>query len=273
MKDQSSKFQVQSFKRVFLWILVFGLWSFTPQSFTQLNTYPVKANLLAVDNFSSFYTASNNSVLKFSADGTFICRYDEFKFGKIGMIDVSNPLKILVFYPDFMAVVVLDKFLSPLNTYNFFEFGYQNISAVASSVDGRIWFYDNVDFKLKKIEATGKIFRESQQLNVVTGHAPNPNFMIERDNKVYVNDTAIGILVFDIFGSYIKTIPLRGLQKFQVLQEQIVYFDSMQLNSYNPFSFETKAFPLPDTNLLKTAVLEKDRLGLLNQESLNVYKY
>ena len=137
---------------------MFVLCSSTPD-FVLLNTYSTKANFVAVDNFSNFYSASNNSVLKFSPDGKFICRYDEFKYGKIGMLDASNPMKILVFYPDFMTIVVLDKFLSPLNIYNFFEFGYQNISAVASSVDGRIWFYDNVDFKLKKIEETGKIFR------------------------------------------------------------------------------------------------------------------
>lgn len=257
---------------LFLCSLIFVLCSSTPD-FVLLNTYSTKANLVAVDNFSNFYSASNNSVLKFSPDGKLICRYDEFKYGKIGMLDASNPMKILVFYPDFMTIVVLDKFLSPLNIYNFFEFGYQNISAVASSVDGRIWFYDNVDFKLKKIEETGKIFRESQQLNVIMEQTPNPNFMIERDNKVYVNDTALGILVFDIFGSYSKTIPLKGLTKFQVLEDQIVYFDSGKLNSYNPVTFESKTFPLPDTADVSLGVLQKDRVALMRKEMVEFYKY
>lgn len=271
MKVKISKFKVQSSKTIILCSLLLALCSFG--SFSLINSFNTKANSIAVDNFSNFYSSSNNSVLKFSADGKFICRYDEFKFGKIGMVDVSNPMKILVFYPDFMAVVILDRFLAPLNTYTFFDFGYQNISAVASSADGRIWFYDNVDFKLKKIEESGKILRESQQLNVVLEQTPNPNFMIERDNKVYVNDTALGILVFDIFGSYIKTIPLFGLQRFQVLQEQIVYFDSLRLNSYNPFSFERKIFSLPDTNQVKAAVLEKDRVAVIKKEVVEFYKY
>ncbi len=264
---------VQSMKGACLSVLVFTLLSFAPQTFTPLNAYAVKANLLTVDNFSNFYTASNNSVIKYSPEGKFVCRYDEFKYGKIGMIDVSNPLKILVFYPDFMTVIVLDKFLSPLNSYNFFEFGYQNISAVASSVDGRIWFYDNVDFKLKKIEVTGKVFRESQPLNIVTEQAPNPNFIVERDNKIYLNDTSLGILVFDVFGSYIKTIPLRGLQKFQILQDQIVYYNTAQIVSYNPLNFETKKIALPDTVKAKEAALEKDRIGVLKSDSVVFFSY
>ena len=228
---------------------------------------------MTVDNFSNFYTASNNGILKFSPEGKFLNRYEEFKYGKIGMLDVSNPMKILVFYPDFMTVVTMDKFIAPINTYNFFQLGYQNISAVASSTDGRIWFYDNIDFRLKKIDEAGKTFLESQQLNVLLEKAPNPNFMIERDRKVYLNDTSIGIMVFDIFGSYSKTIPLKGLTKFQVLQDEIVYFKDNQLNSYNPLTLELKSLPLPDTTDVLSAVLEKSRLGILKKEKVDFYKY
>lgn len=242
-------------------------------SFSLLNSYDTKANSIAVDNFQSFYSASDNSVLKFSSDGKFVCRYEEFKYGKIGMLDVSNPMKMMVYYPDFSTVVTLDKFLAPLNTYNFFELGYQNISAVASSTDGRIWFYDNTDFKLKKIDETGKVFLESQQLNVLIEQAPNPNFMKERDNKVYVNDPNIGIMVFDIFGSYSKTIPLKGLKRFQVLQDEIVYFENAQLNSYNPLTLEVKSLALPDTTDVSLAVLEKNRLGVMRKERVDFYKY
>lgn len=257
---------------IFILSIVFSLWSMV-SPFSLLNSYETKANFLAVDNFSSFYSASNNSVLKFSNEGKFLYRYEEFNYGKIGMIDVSNPMKMMVFYPDFMTVVTLDKFLSPLTTYNFFQLGYQNISAIASSTDGRIWFYDNTDFKLKKIDEAGKVFLESQPLNVLLEQAPNPNFMLERDSKVYMNDTAIGILVFDIFGSYEKTIPLKGLKKFQILQDQIVYFDNHQLNSYSSLTLDLKSLALPDTTDVSLAVLEKERLAVLKKDKIDFYRY
>jgi hypothetical protein len=253
-------------------LLLFSFFSFVPV-FRLINTYNVKANFISVDNFGNFYTVSNNKILKFGSDGKYLYLYEEFRYGKLGMLDVTNPMKLLAYYPDFSTVVALDRFLSPLTTYNFFNLGYQNVTAIGSSVDGKLWFYDNVDFKLKKIDESGTIFRESQPLNVILEKTPNPNFIIERDNQVYMNDSAIGILVFDFFGSYNKTIPLKGLNRFQIVQQQIVYQDNYQLRSYNPVSFELKEISLPDTADLVQAVLEKESLGILKKERVDFYRY
>lgn len=241
--------------------------------FTLINTYDTKAKALAVDNFGNFYTMADNRILKFGPDGKYLYPYEEFRNGKIGMIDVTNPMKLMVYYPDFSTIVFLDRFLSPLMKYNFFDLGYQNITAVASSVDGRIWFYDNVDFKLKKIDEFGKVYRESQPLNILLETAPNPNFITEKDNQIYVNDPVIGILVFDLFGSYAKTIPLKGLKRFQVLQGQIVYQDAVTINSYNPMTFETKGFALPDTTDMVQVAIEKNAIGILRKDKVDFYRY
>lgn len=241
--------------------------------FTLINTYDTKAKSLAVDNFGNFYTMADNRILKFGPDGKYLYPYEEFRNGKIGMIDVTNPMKLMVYYPDFSTIVFLDRFLSPLSRYNFFDFGYQNITAVASSVDGRVWFYDNVDFKLKKIDELGKVYRESQPLNVLIEQAPNPNFIVEKDNLIYVNDPEIGIMVFDLFGSYAKTIPLKGLKRFQVLQGQIIYQDAVTINSYNPMTFETKGFALPDTTGMVQVAIEKAAIGILRKDKVDFYRY
>lgn len=274
--EPATRSQESGIKRIthLSWLLVLGyciLVSFA--SFKPINTYQTKANQIAVDNFGNFYTAADNRVLKFSPEGKYLYPYEEFRNGKIGMIDVTNPMKIMVFYPDFMKIVMLDRFLSPLTTYNFFDMGYQNITAVASSVDGRIWFYDNVTFKLKKIDETGKVYRESQPLNVLIEQAPNPNFIVERDNEVFVNDPTIGILVFDVFGSYAKTIPIKGLKRFQILQSQVIYEDSMNLKSYNTLTLETKTLALPDTSEVLQVALEKEVLGVLKKDKVDFYRY
>lgn len=242
-------------------------------TYTLLATYESKANLVAVDQFGNFYVVADNRIEKFSPDGKFLYRYEEYRYGKFGMLDVTNPMKLLIYYPDFLTVTTLDRFLAPITTYNFFQLGYQNITAVASSADNRLWFYDNVDFKLKKIDETGKLYRVSQPLNIITGYAPLPNFIIEKDNKVYVNDPEVGILLFDIFGGYSKTIPIKGLKKFQVLKEQIIYFEDNRLHSYNPVTFEDNNLSLPDTTEVIQAVLEKDRLGILKKQRVDFYRY
>lgn len=256
-----------------LFIIILG-GSFGVQSgFRLINSFATKANALTLDNFGNFYTIANNRIEKFSKEGKLLFPYEEFRYGKIGMVDATNPLKLLVYYPDYMTIVTLDRFLSPLITYDLFSMGYQNVSAVSSSADGRIWFYDNVDFKLKKIDEFGKIFRESQALNIILSQTPNPNFIQEQDSRIYMNDPNLGILVFDLFGSYAKTIPIKGLKKFQVLQDQIIYFENNQLNAYQPLTFELKTLPLPDTTNLLHVVLEKDMIGLLKKDKVEFFAY
>jgi hypothetical protein len=229
--------------------------------------------VLTVDNFSNFYTSSEYQLFKFSPDGEYLYPYEENRYGKIGMVDVSNTMKILVFYPDFMRVVALDKFLAPLNSFSFFDLGYQNVSAVGSSMDGRLWFYDITDFKLKKIDETGQVFRESQPLNVLINAVPNPNFILEKDNQVFVNDPNLGVMVFDDFGGYAKTVPIKGLKKFQVFQDQVIYFESNRLNAYNLVTFDLKALTLPDSTDVVMAAIQKNRVGVLKKDKVDFYRY
>lgn len=257
--------------------ILFLLWAAVCMSFsttfTFIGSYDTKANFITIDNFGQYYTADDNRLLKFSQDGTYLYPFEEFKYGKIGMVDVTNPMKVLVFCPDFMTVITLDKFLAPLTTYNFFDLGYQNITAVAMSSDGLLWFYDNTDFKLKKIDENGNITLQSQPLNLVVNVTPNPDFMLEKDNAVYLNDPETGIMVFDVFGNYSKTIPIKGLKKFQVFQDQVVYFENNRLNAYNMITLDLRSIQLPDSDDIVMAAIQKNRMAILKKNKVDFYRY
>jgi hypothetical protein len=239
-----------------------------------IDSFQVKANSVSVDNFGNFYVVSDNQILKFDNDGAFQVRFEEVKNGKIGSIDVTNPFKLIVYYPDFMKAIVLDKFLTFLVAYDFFSLGYTDVTAVGSSGDGYLWFYDATDFRLKKIDATGNVQLQSQPVNQLIDRVITPNFILEKNGQVFVNDTATGILVFDNFGAYYKTIPIRGLQKFHILQEQIIYYQDDKLKSYNPITFDAKMISLPDTTGgILQAVIEKARIGILKKDRIDFYRY
>ena len=242
-------------------------------NYTFIDSYSVRANAVSVDNFGNFYVESDNQILKFDRDGNYQVRFEEVHNGKIGSIDVTNPFKLIVYYPDFMKAVVLDKFLTFLVSYNFFDLGYTNVSAVGSSADGYLWFYDAADFRLKKIDITGNVQLQSQPVNQLIDKVIYPNFIIEKNGQVFVNDTAVGILVFDNFGAYYKTIPILGLQKFHILQEQIVYFQDAKLRTYNPVTFDAKMISLPDTIGTIQAVIDKQRIAILKNDKVDFYKY
>lgn len=238
-----------------------------------IDTYAIKANSVSVDNFGNFYVTGDNQIIKFDRDGKYQVKFEEVKNGKIGSVDVTNPFKLIVYYPDFMKAIVLDKFLTEIASYNFFDLGYTNVTAVGSSADGYLWFYDATDYTLKKIDVTGNVQLQSQPINQLINKIINPNFIIEKNGQVFVNDTATGILVFDNFGAYYKTIPIHGLQKFHILQEQIVYYQDNKLRSYNPVTFDAKMISLPDTVGVMQAVIDKQRIAILKNDRIDFYKY
>ena len=71
-----------------------------------------------VDNLDNIYILnSRNQIKKYNASGDSVAIFNDVKkFGKATLVDVSNPLKVVLYYKDFATVVMLDRFLNVLNT-------------------------------------------------------------------------------------------------------------------------------------------------------------
>jgi hypothetical protein len=82
-------------------------------------------------------------------------------------------------------------------------------------------------------------------LSLSIGQSLHPNFLLEREQTVFVNDPTVGVLVFDIFGQYRKTIPLLGLTEFQVMGDQLIYVKDGQLWSFHLTALLEQPFTLP----------------------------
>jgi hypothetical protein len=247
-------------------------WAQTQPVYRLVRTVDTEANIAAIDKFGNCYLASAYKLFKYSADGNLLYPYEEFRYGAIGSIDVTNPLKIVVFFPGVMKAVVLDRFLSPLVTYDFLQLGYPSVTAVCGSTDGRIWFYDIASLKLKKIDETGYILRESQSVNNILSNIPVPNFLLEYNNTVFMNDSAQGIIVFDLFGSYQKTIPVAGLKKFQLADRNIIYTDRQKMYAYNTQTLSTAVLEMPEQNFLQAAI-GKNILLILKERKALFYSF
>jgi len=120
-----------------------------------------------------------------------------------------------------------------------------------------------VNNEQKKMHRTGNI---SKQLDVQL----EPNFMIEKDNYLFLNNPTTGILVFDNYGTYYKTIPLKGLNTFQVIEDNIIYYNDNTLRSFNIKTLEEQVQTFPDSALF--ARIGKERLFLLNDHKINIYR-
>ena len=99
---------------------------------------------------------ADNQIKKINDKGDSVAVANALKrFGDIYSMDVSNSLKIVVYYKDFTTIVVLDRFLKNINTIDLRKYGILQAQAVAVSYDNNYWVFDEVENKLKKIDDNG----------------------------------------------------------------------------------------------------------------------
>ena len=120
-------------------------------TFSLLRTIPGDIESFTVDNLDNIYILnSHNQVKKLNANGDSVAVFNDVKkYGKATLLDVSNPLKVLLYYKDFATIVVLDRFLNVVNSIDLRKQNIFQAKAVAQSYDNKVWVYDELENKLK----------------------------------------------------------------------------------------------------------------------------
>src|SRR5204863_7479168 len=106
---------------------------------------------------------------------------DVKKFVQASLIDVSNPLKVLLYYRDFATIVVLDRLLNVRNTIDLRKQNILQARAIGQSYDNKIWIYDEVENKLKKIDEEGRLLLQTPDFRQLFDQAPSPQKIFDQD--------------------------------------------------------------------------------------------
>ncbi len=213
------------------------------------NWKPFKKNaaldcrFFTTDRLQNIYIiTAKNEILKYNQDGSFDAQYVNLEMGRLGVLDASNPFKILVYYPDFQSFKLLDKELNTLGTYNLNNLGVARVGSIAMGDDGRVWIYDAGKNKLFT-------FDNGQTQQVQGGVMPFagkvPSMMLMRENTLFVNVPTEGVFLFDRFGKYLKKLDLKNVSYFQVIGNQLFFQQNGKIMRYNLQNFATSPLPLP----------------------------
>ncbi|MFH1319285.1 MAG: hypothetical protein ABII90_01340 [Bacteroidota bacterium] len=249
-------------------------------TFSLLKTIPVNTSLFTTDNLGQLYIVENEQLLKYNPKGILLSTYSNKNLGNISFVDAANPLRLLLFYKDFAQVIFLDNALSILGgNISLEQMGFEQTTLICTSNDNGLWIYDPKDFRLIRLDQNLKTTYHSGDINQLLGIEINPNYLIEYNNWVYLNNPETGIMVFDFYGTYYKTIPLKRLTSFQVVGDNIFYFSDNYLKSYHLKSFEKNSINLPaypdsivvESPIYRDVRIEKQKLFLLRGKSLDLY--
>lgn len=238
-----------------------------------IQSIPCQARFITVDDLGNVYLVRNNNTLtRYNADGDSSAFYGRIINGDIGAVDATNPLRVLVYYPQYSRIIVLDRMLTQKADIDLRRLRLYNAPVIANSTDGNIWVYDPFNARLHKINDQQEEISVSNDLRQQAGFVPDASFMIERDRKLYLCDSSSGILVFDQYATYINTIPIIGLTQLQIFGEQLVYPTSDSLTAYNLQSFTEKKILIPGTPDLLQCLMARGRFYLLYADRLELWK-
>ncbi len=241
-------------------VIGFVIYSFQNSAPIKYKTIPIKAEHITTDYLGNIYISTGDELIKYDSNGEVFKKFSDKTLGNITNVDASNPLKILLFYKDFSRILLLDDMLSPnSNTIFLDKIGLEQSTLACSSHNNGIWVYNQQNFELTRLDQNLVKTIQTGNLSQVLGVEIHPNYLTQYNNWLYLNNPETGILVFDIYGTYYKTVPIKGLNQFEVYNEQFFYFENSKLKSFHQKTLESAEIEVSDTSALG-ARIEKGKL-------------
>lgn len=264
-----------------LYILFLALYAITVDaqadtSFKLVRTISGDIVDFTVDNLDNIYLLnSRNQVKKLNENGDSVAVYNEVKkYGQATLVDVSNPLKLLVYYRDFSTIVVLDRFLNVRNTIDLRKQNIFQVKAIGQSYDNKIWLYDELENNLKKIDEDGKVLQETPDFRLLLGSAPMPVKIFDQDKYVYLYDSLQGVFVFDYYGTFKTNIFINHWRNFKVAGKYIFGSNGDTLHRYEISSFRLDEWKMPPEIVKSKAFnFSAARLYALKNDSIEIYTF
>lgn len=239
-----------------------------------LKTIPTeKARSITTDELGNIYLVrEDNALIRYNPDGDSTGNFRSIQNGDLLWVDATNPLRVLLYYPAFSKIILLDRMLTVKNELDLKKLSIFNAPAVGMSADGRIWVYDFVNARLKKIDDQLNLTNTGNDMRQESQTVPSPTALLERDAKIYLCDPANGIYTFDRFASYINTLEINGIKHLQAFGSQIIYQDKDTLKAYDVKTLSLKTIALPAQQDFIEARIERNRMYFLFKNRLELYK-
>jgi hypothetical protein len=173
--------------------------------------------LMEVDELNQIYLLETSGrLIQYNSKGDSLTMYNDIKrFGIPDRLDVSNPMRPLLFFPAYSTMVILDRLLTYRGSLSFRKLQQTQTNLAVNAYDGNFWIYDEQEFKIKKINTDGKTLTESADLRLLLEDAPKPTALFESEQHVVLYDPTKGIFLFDLYGGYIKTWPYKNWRMVQ----------------------------------------------------------
>jgi len=225
---------------------------------------------IGVDNFENYYYIKNNTLYKKTAQKNY--SYTNTQLGKITSVDITNPLKILLFYKDFNTVILLDNKLNELTTsINFTSEAFsEQITSVNISSNNNLWLY-SLDTNVLQLwnHQSKKVQFTSQPLSSYIDNF-NANLLLSS----YKNCWLIGegsILKFNEYGIFLDSSTIDSHTLIKPFQEGYLYVKDNKL-FYQTTSTDVQRIHIEKEGLIKSFYINSEHIYIFNGTKIFVFR-
>lgn len=226
------------------------------------------------DELGHIYALQGDVLTLYSADGDRLARNSLNTFGPISRIDAFSSLKPMIFSRQQGTLALLDNTLSVQGSpIDLPRNGFTQVTEVCMSVRNCFWFFDERELCLVRVDDQLRTQANSGRLDQLVGFSPHPTFMTELDSWLYVCDPEHGVLVFDLFGTFSRTLPIIGTRTIEVRDGGIFHVKDGVLMRYDLRTMDTTPIAWPGTVAgvrIAEARVEQRRLFMLSADGIRV---
>ncbi|MEJ6753625.1 MAG: hypothetical protein QNK57_00435 [Flavobacteriales bacterium] len=199
-----------------------------------------KSEIIEVDQYGFIYHINKDNLVKFDSKGVPIYNYSNKLLGNITQLDISNPLRPLLFYKDQGIILALDNTLSlQKSEISLNELALYQTSCISNSnFDNGIWLYDIDVNEIVKINYQAEVMFKSGNLSVILPKMEFPIFKLQEKNKKLYGVSSSQIIVLDQYGSLLNTINLNASNGLIIKEESLIGYDGSFIKNYNYLDYK-----------------------------------
>jgi len=232
---------------------------------------PFKSSKIESNVLNQVYLLNGSNLYLLNSDGIVLNTYSNKSLGEISQVDVSNPMRILLFYADFNQLYFLNNKLSPIaSPIVLDELGYTSVGGVCNSMQNGFWIYDSRKAQPILFSSTLELKYKGTPIVLPDSIATMPILMCEDGKHLYLAFANYGLFVFEQTGSLMRFIPINGLKYIQIKGSDVYYIANQMFYRLELNSFQTQAITKTSENFYGFTVLS-DKVIFAKHDSLFFY--
>jgi hypothetical protein len=170
-------------------------------------------------------------------------------------------------------LLTLDNYLSELGSSIILDqLNIERTEAVCSASNNGFWLFNGQENRLQYYDKSLSLIYKSIDISSVADSIGSPRGMQEINTLIYVNMPRCGLFIFDRFGNYLKTLPFKYLEGFQVLNNELLSLSANVIKLYNLNTQHEVVLSIPGNDIIALRMLQNNKCIVLKKNKAEIYE-